>query len=146
MNVTQNELDRADRTRSCSRCNTETPDGKAHRCRKAPPAPRVKFARFDTEAMAVVDRIVVRWLARVQETPAFAPFDGYDAQCVVMDLGAVHAHTPLRLQDLADADDFNFGHDMSGIANLIDRRTGKLTRSFVPRFARRDLDNGAGRG
>lgn len=56
-----------------------------------------------------------------------------------MDIIAVHANgMPLRLRELADADDFNFTHDVFGIFNHIDRNTGKLTRFFVPRFARRD--------
>lgn len=53
-----------------------------------------------------------------------------------MDLTAVHANgCPLRLQELLDADNFNFGHDVFGIARHIDRRTGKLRNHFRPRFA-----------
>lgn len=53
-----------------------------------------------------------------------------------MDVTAVHANgNPLRLDDLLNADDFNFAHDMSGICNCLDRDTGKLTKGFSPRFS-----------
>lgn len=53
-----------------------------------------------------------------------------------MDVTAVHANgNPLRLADLLAADEFNFGHDMSGICNCLDRDTGRLTRGFSPRFS-----------
>ena len=53
-----------------------------------------------------------------------------------MDVSAVHSNgNPLRLEDLLNADDFNFAHDMSGIHNCLNRKTGKLTRNFSPRFS-----------
>lgn len=52
-----------------------------------------------------------------------------------MDITACHLNgCPLRLQELLDADSFNFSHDVFGIAKHIDRRTGKLTGHFLPRF------------
>lgn len=55
---------------------------------------------------------------------------------VAMNVTACHANgCPLRLQDLLEADDFNFIHDIVGIDNYIDRTTGKLTGFFEPRFA-----------
>lgn len=54
-----------------------------------------------------------------------------------MDIAATHANgCPLRLDDLLNADEFNFTHDISGIINCLDRDTGKLTRHFRPRFSR----------
>lgn len=53
----------------------------------------------------------------------------------VMDIEAAHQTCPLRLQDLLDADDFNFGHDLLGIRENIDRNTGELMNCFRPRFA-----------
>lgn len=79
----------------------------------------------------VVDKIVARgwaidWLA------ASYP----DQISMRMDVIATHANgNPLRLADLLAADDFNFAHDMSGICNCLDRETGRLTRSFRPRFS-----------
>lgn len=45
----------------------------------------------------------------------------------------VHDKLPLRLQELAEADDANFGHDVFGILRHIDSDTGEL-RGFCPRF------------
>ena len=54
-----------------------------------------------------------------------------------MDVTACHANgCPLRLAGLAEADDFNLVHDLSGIRNTLDRETGKLRGLFRPRFAR----------
>jgi hypothetical protein len=55
-----------------------------------------------------------------------------------MDISAVHANgNPLRLQDLLEADDFNFAHDLSGIRNCLNRATGRLDRGFSPRYSQR---------
>ena len=42
----------------------------------------------------------------------------------------------LRLNELLEADDFNFSHDICGIQNNIDRTTKTFMNCFVPRFAR----------
>ena len=61
------------------------------------------------------------------------PFDRMSCR---MDICATHANgNPLRLQDLLDADDFNFAHDVFGIEHHIDRETGKMERFFSPRFS-----------
>lgn len=61
-----------------------------------------------------------------------------DALDYHMDITAVHLNgCPLRLADLLKADDFNFAHDITGIARCLDRETGKLKDFFVPRFAKR---------
>lgn len=53
-----------------------------------------------------------------------------------MDVTAVHANgCPLRLRELALADEFNFAHDVFGIRRHLNRETGRLGRHFVPRFA-----------
>lgn len=53
-----------------------------------------------------------------------------------MDVMAVHLNdTKLRLQDLLEASDFEFAHDVFGIQRHIDRSTGKLQDCFMPRFA-----------
>jgi hypothetical protein len=54
----------------------------------------------------------------------------------IMDLTATHSNgTPLDLDRLLKADNFNFSHDVFGIRNHIDRETGKLTDFFQPRTA-----------
>lgn len=56
---------------------------------------------------------------------------------LMMDLTATHANgCPLRLRDLLAADEMNFAHDIFGIRRHINRNTGKMEDSFVPRFAR----------
>lgn len=56
----------------------------------------------------------------------------------LMDIESADLHFNLRLDDWLNADDFNFSHDFSGIANNIDRSTYPATEfnNFVPRFAR----------
>jgi hypothetical protein len=55
-----------------------------------------------------------------------------------MDICAVHANgNPLRLQDLLEADDVNFAHDMGGIRAWLNRASGKLDGSFSPRYSQR---------
>ncbi len=64
---------------------------------------------------------------------------GYPDQLTAqMDVTAVHLNgCPLRLDEFAEADAFNFTHDMAGIAAHLDRETGNLTRHFLPRFSKR---------
>ena len=52
-----------------------------------------------------------------------------------MDITAAHINTPLDLNKLLNADDFNFAHDMSGIGAHLNRNTGKLENCFLPRCA-----------
>ena len=53
-----------------------------------------------------------------------------------MDITACHANgNPLKLKELLNADDANFGHDVFGIRRYIDRGTGQLLGLFVPRFS-----------
>lgn len=60
----------------------------------------------------------------------------YSMLDVVMDISATHGNgCSLKLQELLDADDFNFAQDVFGIRHHIDRRTGKLGDCFVPRYA-----------
>lgn len=63
---------------------------------------------------------------------------GYDQRTANMDVTACHANgNRLDLENLLAADDFNFAHDVFGIARHIDRKTGELTGCFVPRFSAR---------
>lgn len=58
-----------------------------------------------------------------------------------MDVEAVHCNgCPLRLDELLETDDYNFGHDLSGIAAHLDRETGELTNHFLPRYSKRRAD------
>lgn len=63
----------------------------------------------------------------------------YDRLTATMDLVACNANgCPMDFQRLLDADDFNFMHDITGIANTMDRDTGKLARLFLPRMAKKE--------
>lgn len=56
----------------------------------------------------------------------------------VMDITAVHANgNPLRLDDLLNADDFNFAHDVFGIRRHLNRNNAQLEDFFSPRFSAR---------
>lgn len=54
---------------------------------------------------------------------------------VYMAVRMVHQRRGLRLQELVEADDFNFAHDVGGILQHLDFPTGELQDCFVPRFA-----------
>lgn len=59
---------------------------------------------------------------------------------IAHELMIVHTEVvPLRLQELHDADNFNFAHDIGGIHRHLDPGHGdtraQLTMCFVPRFA-----------
>lgn len=55
-----------------------------------------------------------------------------------LDITKAHEHTPLRLAGLLGTDDFNFGHDVVGIAQHLDHVTGELRQCFMPRFTAYD--------
>lgn len=58
-----------------------------------------------------------------------------DGLSMLMDVTATHANgCPLKLAELADADDFNFAHHIGGIFRHLDRETGHLGGCFLPRF------------
>lgn len=70
----------------------------------------------------ITDRAIATWPQIIDEIS------------LLMDLDAVHSNgTPIDLQKLLNADDFNLAHDIFGIMNNIDRRTGKLQNCFLPR-------------
>lgn len=59
-----------------------------------------------------------------------------DTMDVQMDLIACHANgTPLKLEALLDAPDFDFAHDVYGISRHISRTTGVIGDCFLPRCA-----------
>lgn len=74
----------------------------------------------------------------VQRAQAMAVEAGveYPAMDIDMDITAAHANgCPLKLSELASADNFNFAHDVFGIRRHINRETGQLEDCFLPRFA-----------
>ncbi|MBO5825763.1 MAG: hypothetical protein J6R03_03985 [Treponema sp.] len=55
---------------------------------------------------------------------------------LLMDLENADNVFNLRLEELLNADDGNFAHDVVGIVNHIDRRNPTDFNLFVPRFAK----------
>lgn len=60
-----------------------------------------------------------------------------DRITALLDLEKATEHFNLRLEDMLNADNFNFAHDFVQIQSDIDRATGKFSNRFVPRFAGR---------
>lgn len=96
-----------------------------------PPEPvDINFDTTPTEASQITD-IVDRYLDLVGARED----DNYSRKerqlGLRMDLTACHLNgTPLRLQELLDASDFDLAHDVQGIARFMDRYTGKLRGDF----------------
>lgn len=91
------------------------------------PVEFAKYSKAERKAAKHIARRAVRMFQRF-DVP-------YRRRDIEMDLSAVHAKTPLRLAELAAADDFNFAHDLGGIRANINRNTGELENCFMPRFA-----------
>lgn len=90
------------------------------------------YIKFDAskEEADVIHKIAVRAVADYAKHGV-----RLDLLNTEMGIMAVHCNgNPLRLEDFLNADDFNFAHDITGINNYINRKTGKLTRHFEPRF------------
>lgn len=65
---------------------------------------------------------------------------GADRMSVSMDLTACHVNgNPLDLDGLLVANESDFIHDVTGIMRHINRKTGKLTDCFEPRYARKSV-------
>lgn len=80
---------------------------------------------------ALIKRIVARFVA--QNSTYYS-----DSIEHAMDLIACHNHgCKLDFQKLLNAPDFDFFHDMYGIAKHLDRNNGQLQDFFIPRCARR---------
>lgn len=94
----------------------------------------VQFAQFDAFELPHVKKIVDRAVALFREVRQ--PRERLE---IHMDIQAVHARYPLDLKGLAEADDFNFAHDIGGIARHLDRKTGELRNFFSPRFCKREV-------
>jgi len=60
----------------------------------------------------------------------------FDRISLMMDLECATNEFELRLDDLLNADDFNFTHDICGIQKNINRTNKKIENFFIPRFAR----------
>jgi len=59
-----------------------------------------------------------------------------DKLSLMMDIDATNENCPLKLQELLEAKDADFYHDIIGIHNNLNRQTKKLENCFLPRFAK----------
>jgi len=59
----------------------------------------------------------------------------FDRMSLMMDLEIAYEQYNLKLQELLDADNDNFSHDIIGIQNHIDRTNKTINPTFVPRYA-----------
>lgn len=87
------------------------------------------FIKFDaSEADSEIIEKIVDRAAELEES--------VDKMQLEMSITACHLNgCPLRLQDLLEADNFNFGHDVFGIHNHISRENAQLQNCFLPRFS-----------
>lgn len=94
----------------------------------------------DKADFELIDRIAARAVRMARKAGV-----DYSLQDARMDLAACHANgNPLWLGRLAEADDFNFSHDVFGIRRHLDRETGKAPQLLRAAFLgaerfRRDL-------
>jgi len=88
--------------------------------------PRVPTLPISASELNVIDAIVYR---------ALVFFPDREERDVKMDLIATHLTCPLRLNELLDARDSDFVHDIVGIERHLNRQTFKLENCFTPRYA-----------
>ena len=87
----------------------------------------IDWAKADKNEVLMASKIAKR---------AVKLLGGGKVSSVAMDIQACHTHgCKLKLVELFDTDDGNFLHDVCGIAQNIDRDTGKLENCFLPRYA-----------
>ena len=81
------------------------------------------------------DRAYYDLLHRITERAQALDIARGDTITQMMDMDHAADQFDMRLEEMAEADDFNFAHDFIGIQNTMNRETGKIEGLFVPRFA-----------
>ena len=85
----------------------------------------------DPEVVKLIDQIVKRFKKD-------QPIVDYRPMQMEMDLNAASCSCPnLDLKVLLESNAFDFVHDVIGIRDHMDRKTGKLLHHFLPRCARK---------
>lgn len=96
----------------------------------------VRFAASKAQ-MTLIRKIVERARKEEMVRCRAKPNHWYTKATLTMDLDATVSNgSKLDLKTLLESSDFDFVHDIAGIARHIDRETGKLGDMFVPRAAR----------
>ena len=70
---------------------------------------------------------------RAKDLSTFRDFRDWPG--LLMDVHASTADVPLDFEAWMAADDYEFAHDLAGIYQHFNRRTGRLDGGFTPRFA-----------
>lgn len=60
----------------------------------------------------------------------------YERISLIMDLQTAHEQFNLALDELLNAPDLDFAHDINGIQQNINRQTKTVENLFLPRYAR----------
>lgn len=96
----------------------------------------ISFDMTDDE-MELIEKIADRAEAAGYCRGKERPDHWYERLTLIMDLAATNANgCPMDFARLLAADDFNFLHDIAGVARHINRRTGLMDHRFLPRCAR----------
>lgn len=66
----------------------------------------------------------------------------HSKETLTLDIVIADKEFDLRLEQLLNADDFNFAHDIVGIQNNIDRANMRMAGIFVPRYASSEKEVG----
>lgn len=91
----------------------------------------VKFAEIDIKTTSELSELVNGFIAGMEEVTG----KSFCKMSIMMDISATHATCPLDLDKLIHGPKGDTFHDLIGIMNHLDRKTGKLTDGFVPRCA-----------
>lgn len=75
-------------------------------------------------------------IAKIAERAEKMEALAFDRLSLIMDLQNVHEKVGLRLDELLNADEFNFLHDIVGIQNNMNRETCELENCFSPRYSK----------
>jgi len=97
----------------------------------------MKILKWTTrkEEMELESKIADRYLKSLR-TLGIAKELHPDKMELVLDIDACHCNgCPLKLQELLNAENVDFAHDISGIRFNINRKTGKLENCFDPRYS-----------
>jgi len=93
----------------------------------------IEFAKLDEAQTETVGLIVARALDIFKRAGIKR-----DSVQIIMDIVATHAKCPLDLDILLASPDSDFGHDILGIYDNMNRKTGELKNCFVPRCSKRE--------
>jgi len=85
-----------------------------------------------TKSKEAQDFLIILDIVERASKKGYLMFDGLSLS---MDLEFTHNLFNLRLQELLQADDFNFAHDIIGIQNNLNRQKRQMENCFVPRYA-----------